>query len=85
MLLTESFGALDYILCHTLTGGLHMARRKFLTETGGAARLNNIHHIALRRVRVVRIAAFEITACGAASSVIIHYERILFVRVKIRR
>ena len=62
-----------------------MAGGEFLAETGGAGRLDDIHHVAAGGIEVVRIAAFEVASRRRAAAVVVHDHRILLRRIEVRR
>lgn len=84
MLAAELLRALDNILGHTLTGGIHMARRKLLTEAGRSARIEHIDHVAELSVGIMGITALEIASRRRATAVIVDDHRVFARRIERR-
>ncbi len=84
MLPAEFLRSLDNIIGHTLTGSIHMARRKLLTKAGSSARIEHIDHVAELRVGIVGITALEIASRRRATAVIVDDHRVFARRIERR-
>ena len=84
MLRTEALHALDDILCHTLTGCVHMSAGELLPKARSTTGVDDVDHIAQGGIGMLRIAALEVATRRRATTVVVHNHRILLRCIEMR-
>src|SRR5574344_2015877 len=85
MFCTEFLCSFNDFIRSKQSEAIHVACRELLTKTCRSARLNNVDHIALCCISMLRISGFQRTSGRRTTSVIVHNHRIFSGSVKVRR